>query len=237
KEGHTVNVIICPEKQFTSKSQEQPYKLSRINGKCYDLVIELHLNSSDNKNAKGVEVIYYQNSSKGKAYAERIEKKIVGLGITSRGAKKQTEFVQKSFYILSGTDCPAVIIESFFCTNKTEVDLVNKLEYKAIAIAILEGILNKTIDDIISKKYTNGIIYSGDRDKAVAIIMKEFLPNSTIVDIADYKSYICRNAYAIGGGASRGLEKFPDNVTEFVGNDFKETYRKVVEWLENRKYM
>jgi len=67
--------------------------------------------------------------------------------------------------------------------------------------------------------------------------MKEYLPNSTIVDIADYKSYMCRNAYAIGGGASKGLEKFPDNVTKFVGNDFKETYRKVVEWLEGRKYM
>ncbi|WP_027702858.1 phage tail protein [Metaclostridioides mangenotii] len=66
---------------------------------------------------------------------------------------------------------------------------------------------------------------SGDRDKAVAIIMKEFLPNSTIVDIADYKSYMCRNAYAIGGGASKGLEKYPDSVTKFVGNDFKETYK------------
>jgi hypothetical protein len=32
-------------------------------------------------------------------------------------------------------------------------------------------------------------------------------------------------------------EKFPDNVTKFVGNDFKETYRKVVEWMENRKMM
>ena len=237
KEGHTVNVIICPEKQFTSKSQEQPYKLSRINGKCYDLVIELHLNSSDNKNAKGVETIYHQNSSKGKAYAERIEKKIVGLGITSRGAKKQTEFVQKSFYILSGTDCPAVIIESFFCTNKTEVDLVNKLGYKAIAIAISEGILNKTIDDTISKKYTNAIVYSGDRDKIIAGLMKEFLPDSTIIDISDYKGHTTENVYTVGGGASNNIDKFGGHVTKFLGNDFKETYRKVVDWLEGRKYM
>jgi len=35
----------------------------------------------------------------------------------------------------------------------------------------------------------------------------------------------------------KGLEKHPDNVTKFVGNDFKETYRKVVDWLENRKLM
>jgi len=35
----------------------------------------------------------------------------------------------------------------------------------------------------------------------------------------------------------KGIEKFPDNVTKFVGNDFKETSRKVVEWLEKRKLM
>jgi hypothetical protein len=28
-------------------------------------------------------------------------------------------------------------------------------------------------------------------------------------------------------GASKGLEKLPDNVTKFVGKDFKKTYRKV----------
>jgi hypothetical protein len=39
---------------------------------------------------------------------------------------------------------------------------------------------------------------------------------------------MCRNAYAIGGGASKGLENFPDSVTKFVGNDFKETYKNVV---------
>ncbi|GAA0240336.1 hypothetical protein [Metaclostridioides mangenotii] len=43
--GCTVDVIICPEKQFTKSTEERNYKLSRINGKKYDLVIELHLNS------------------------------------------------------------------------------------------------------------------------------------------------------------------------------------------------
>jgi hypothetical protein len=42
---------------------------------------------------------------------------------------------------------------------------------------------------------------------------------------------MCRNAYAMGGGASKGLEKFPHYVTRFVGNGFKETYRRVVEWF------
>lgn len=239
KEGHTVDVIICPERQFTSKNQEQAYKLPRINGKGYDLVVELHLNSSDNSSAQGVETIYHQNSSKGIAYAERIEKKISELDIRSRGAKKQTEFKQKSFYMLSGTDCPAVIIESFFCTNKAEVDLINKLGINAMATKIAEGILNKTIggNSTEEKKFLNAIVYSGERDKAIATIMKEFLPSSTIVDIADYRGHVTENVYTIGGGASKGIDKFGGHVTKFVGKNFKETYRLVVEWLESRKYM
>jgi N-acetylmuramoyl-L-alanine amidase len=100
---------------------------------------------------------------------------------------------------------------------------------------LVQNELNKLTNKTQPQTYDNAIIYSGDRDKAAAIIMKEFLPNSTIVDIADYKSYICRNAYAIGGGASKGLEKFPDNVTKFVGNDFKDTYRLVIIWLKEKK--
>ncbi|WP_315168231.1 hypothetical protein [Metaclostridioides mangenotii] len=57
-------------------------------------------------------------------------------------------------------------------------------------------ILVSVATPLILQTYDNAIIYSGDKDKAVAIIMTEFLPNSTIVDIvdiADYKSYMCRN--------------------------------------------
>lgn len=109
--------------------------------------------------------------------------------------------------------------------------------YKAIAIAISEGILNKTIDDTISKKYTNAIVYSGDRDKIIAGLMKEFLPDSTIIDIADYAGHTTENVYTVGGGASNNIDKFGGHVTKFVGNDFKETYRKVVEWLVKKELM
>ncbi|WP_027702132.1 N-acetylmuramoyl-L-alanine amidase [Metaclostridioides mangenotii] len=233
KEGHEVGVIICPERQFTCKNQERIYKLPRINGKKYDLVIELHLNSY-NGSAKGTEVLYYSNT--GKMYAQRVVNKL-GIVFDSRGVKDRPDL-----YMLNSTDCPAIMIETFFCDSKNDYDIATKLGYGEVAKLIAEGILNRSIENVSNNEtkpqtYENAIIYSGDRDKAVAIIMKEFLPNSTIVDIADYKSYMCRNAYAIGDGASKGLEKYPDGVTRFVGKDFKETYRKVVEWLESRKFM
>ncbi|EQF48227.1 N-acetylmuramoyl-L-alanine amidase family protein [Clostridioides difficile CD170] len=60
KEGHKVDVIICPEKQFKTKSEEKSYKIPRVNGGGYDLLIELHLNASDGQ-GKGSEVLYYSN--------------------------------------------------------------------------------------------------------------------------------------------------------------------------------
>jgi hypothetical protein len=232
--GCTVDVIICPEKQFAKSTEEKTYKLPRINGKKYDLAVELHLNSY-NGSAKGTEVLYCSNT--GKMYAQRVVNRL-GTVFTSRGVKDRPDL-----YMLNSTDCPAIMLEAFFCDSKNDYDIATKLGYSEVAKLIAEGILNKSIasdkgnNETKPQTYDNAIIYSGDRDKAVAIIMKEFLPNSTIVDIADYKSYMCRNAYAIGGGASKGLEMFPDNVTKFVGNEFKDTYRKVIDWLENRKSM
>nr|WP_312213916.1 hypothetical protein [Clostridioides sp.] len=139
--------------------------------------------------------------------------------------------------MLQKTKCPSVVVESFFCDNKNDCTIADNNSLDKMAKAIVEGVLNKNVAEDKKENFDNAIIYSGDRDKAVAIIMREFLPNSTIVDIANYKSYMCRNAYAIGGGASKGLEKFPDNVTKFVGKDFKETYGNVVVWLKNRKLM
>jgi len=88
KEGYEVDVIICPEREFTSKTQEKNYKLSRVNRKKYDLVIELHLNSY-NGTAKGTEVLYFNNT--GKMYAQRVVNRL-GTVFTSRGVKDRPDF-------------------------------------------------------------------------------------------------------------------------------------------------
>lgn len=109
--GHEVDLIICPEKQFTSSTQEKDYKLSRINKGEYDLVMELHLNAAQPE-AHGTEVIYV--SQKGKEYAEKIVNAL-GQVYTNRGAKKRTDL-----YILNGTKPTAVLLELFFCTNQED---------------------------------------------------------------------------------------------------------------------
>ena len=111
--GHTVVLIICPEGQFTDVEQEKDYKLSRINGVDYDLVMELHLNSAQ-PSATGTEAYYYLGSKVGEKYATAICKQL-GKVYRNRGAKSS-----KSLYILNGTKPPAVLLELFFCTNKED---------------------------------------------------------------------------------------------------------------------
>ena len=230
KEGHTVKLLQCPERMFNKSTEEAGYKLSVVNSDKYDLCLELHLNAS-NGQGYGAEVWY--TSGAGGEYASRICDKLHSIGFKNRGKVKD----YRGLYMLQKTKCPSVVVESFFCDNKNDCTIADNNSLDKMAKAIVEGVLNKNVAEDKKENFDNAIIYSGDRDKAVAIIMREFLPNSTIVDIANYKSYMCRNAYAIGGGASKGLEKFPDNVTKFVGKDFKETYGNVVVWLKNRKLM
>jgi hypothetical protein len=230
KEGHTVKLLQCPERMFIKSTEEAGYKLSVVNSDKYDLCLELHLNAS-NGQGYGAEVWY--TSGSGGEYANRICDKLHAMGFKNRGKVKD----YRGLYMLQKTKCPSVVVESFFCDNKNDCNIADNNTLDKMAKAIVEGVLNKNVAEDKKENFDNAIIYSGDRDKAVAIIMKEFLTNSTIVDIADYKGHTTENVYTVGGGASNNIDKFGGHVTKFIGTNFKETYRLVVEWLESRKYM
>jgi hypothetical protein len=225
----------CTVNNGTSQSDILNKLVAKHNEVNADINLSIHFNSGakderGNGRTTGVEVLVY-NPSASNPEADRICKSIEKLGYSNRKLKNGSGKA-----VIKNTKKKMLLVE---CCFLDDLDDIKIYDAKRMAKAIAEGLFDVKIDEgnTTESKYTNAIVYSGDRDKAIAIIMKEYLPNSTIVDIADYKSYMCRNSYAIGGGASKGLEKFPDNVTKFFGNDFKETYRKVVEWLVNRKYM
>lgn len=112
KAGHEVDFIVCPEKEFYSFRQEREYKVQRINTKKYDLLMELHLNASDNPKANGTEVFYKTDSAK--KYAVKITEAL-GNVYRNRGAK-QTD----NLYILNDIKPIAILLELFFCTNKED---------------------------------------------------------------------------------------------------------------------
>lgn len=149
QEKHTVDVIVCPERQFNKAYEEKTYKISKINRRGYDLLVELHLNAF-NGSAKGTEVLYF--SDRGKTYAQRVNDKLDDI-FTDRGIKKRTDL-----YILRDTDCPAILVEAFFCDNKEDYQKSDEMhEKQLIARKISEGILNKTIVENTSSN--NSIFY------------------------------------------------------------------------------
>lgn len=141
--GHKVTVIQCPEKKFTTASQEKSYKLPIINSGNYDVAVELHLNASDGK-GNGTEQWY--KTASGKKYADAVQKKMKTL-FKDRG-NKQTN----GLYFLNGTEPPAIIIETFFCDNKCDCTKGKDLE--KIGKLIAEGLAGKSIN-LETSKSTN----------------------------------------------------------------------------------
>lgn len=117
--------------------------VKKCNSNSVDLDMSIHFNSGrndkkgDGDNA-GVEVLIYSSNSKSKPYAERVCKKISELGFDNRGVKYRT-----NLGVLK-TKNPNMLIECCFVDDKDDIDRYN---YKTMAKAIVEGILNKKIDD------------------------------------------------------------------------------------------
>lgn len=132
KKGHKVTRVVCPEKKFIHSTEEKSYKLDIINSGSYDLVIELHLNAAGPA-AKGCEVLY--KSDKGKKYAKKVQAALASI-FTDRGIKQRDDL-----YILNGTKPPAILIETFFCTSKSDYKKAKGLaKRKILANLIAESL-------------------------------------------------------------------------------------------------
>ena len=145
--GHEADVLICPELRFSKSSEEKSYKLNYERQEDYDLVCELHLNASALHNARGCEVLY--KSEKGKVFAQRIQERLATI-FKDRGIKKRD-----NLYMLTQTEAPAVIVESFFCDSAADCELAEK---KDVALEIAKGIHGGEIN-IKQDKPSGGFLY------------------------------------------------------------------------------
>ncbi|WP_219686263.1 N-acetylmuramoyl-L-alanine amidase [Clostridioides difficile] len=235
KEGHKVDVIICPEKQFKTKNEEKSYKIPRVNSGGYDLLIELHLNSSG-VGAFGTEVFYY--SEKGKEYAQRVVDKLSKPFIRKKGDKEvgnRGVKLDKSLYILNSSKPTAVLIESFFCDNKEDYDKAKKLGHEGIAKLIVEGVLNKNINNEgVKQMYKHTIVYDGEVDKILANVLSwGYSPSKVLVcDIKDYVPGQTENLYVVGGGACEKISSITkEKFTMIKGNDRFDTLYKALDFI------
>ena len=141
EEGHTV--YDCTVENGTSVSDIVNKQVSKMNSYSdIDLHISIHFNEgandkTGNDKSTGVEVLVYNTSGTKYDTAKRICSKIECLGYKNRGVKIRT-----NLGVLSKTKAQALLVECCFVDDKDDIDLYN---YKRIAKAIVEGVLNKTI--------------------------------------------------------------------------------------------
>lgn len=136
KLGHTV-YNVTPTQQGLTLGQSLAARVNAANNNGVDLVISCHVNSFKTDQANGCEVEY--KSSAGKVYADKIESELIKLGFNMHGSGS----VQRNnLYVLNHTNAVAILVEPFFCDNKSDCALYNS---RKIANAIIKGITGKDI--------------------------------------------------------------------------------------------
>ena len=110
-----------------------------------DLYIAIHFNAGG---GRGVETYlaprsYYGSDSSyntNLGYASRVQQKMVSLGFVNRGVKTE------EFYVLTNTNAHAILIETCFCDSVSDKQLYDSLGADKVAKAIVEGILNISVN-------------------------------------------------------------------------------------------
>ncbi len=134
---HGVTVLMSRTKDET---EDLVNRINECNAFKPDLALDIHNNAGG---GDGAEVFHHHGGGTGKILAENILSEVVKIGQNSRGAKtKKNSSGQDSFGFIRLTSCPAVIVESAFLDNKTDIKIIDTAEeQKAMGIAIAKGIL------------------------------------------------------------------------------------------------
>jgi N-acetylmuramoyl-L-alanine amidase len=111
--------------------------VANVNGTNAECAIEFHLNSST-PTGTGTEMIHYAASSKGRKLAVALQESAVSvLGLKDRGVKPP--FNGRGNGFLKNTNMPAVIVESFFISNPSDL-ATGTAKMKQLAEAYAEAL-------------------------------------------------------------------------------------------------
>lgn len=101
-----------------------------------ELFISIHCNSAASTSARGTETYCYQLGGTGERLAGCIQSQIIkSLGTVDRGVKTA------NFAVIRDTDCPAVLVETAFISNKEDEKLLaDSTKRDEFAKAIARGI-------------------------------------------------------------------------------------------------
>ncbi|MFD3158686.1 N-acetylmuramoyl-L-alanine amidase (plasmid) [Haloimpatiens sp. FM7330] len=217
--GHTVYNVT--PKTASTLSESLSKRCEKANSLNVDLFISCHVNAF-NENSHGCEVLYV--SQKGKIYAQKIVDKISELGFTNRGAKRRMDL-----YVLKHTLAPAVLIEPFFCTCKSDCDLYNA---EKLANAIVKGIIGEKLS---TPKANYKVIKQNKSNRNLSLKALQHLFNiqgfrdmngrSLLEDgVYGRRTQEAANKCLIRQGARGDITKWVQNRLIFVGYDKSKGY-------------
>ena len=120
------------------KSSDMRNRVKLINDTHPDIMISIHQNSFPDESVKGAQAFYQINSDEGKKLAELLQSSMVKK-VDNTNKRKSKE--SSSYYIIKNTECPSVILECGFLSNKNEcANLQNEQYQREIAIAIADAV-------------------------------------------------------------------------------------------------
>lgn len=136
------DVGLYSETDTNRKRADLNNRIDAIHSSKADLAISIHQNSFTEEYVKGAQVFYYQQSAQGKNLAEMIQAQ---LKLTIADGNHRKAKSNSSYFMLTKTECPLVIVECGYLSNNKEADLLLEEAYQekmawGIHLAILQFI-------------------------------------------------------------------------------------------------
>ena len=152
--GYKVFIDIEEEDLKVNTSQELTLRCKTVNdlhkkfGNC--IYISIHVNAAGNGSDWMKATGWSAYTTVGKTTSDKLAECLYDAAKNNlKGKKIRTEVqdgdsdIESNFYVLTHTNCPAVLTENFFQDNKEDVDyLTSNLGFHQIVRTHVEGILN-----------------------------------------------------------------------------------------------
>ncbi|BCJ96721.1 N-acetylmuramoyl-L-alanine amidase CwlD [Anaerocolumna cellulosilytica] len=133
------DIGLYAESDSNKKVADMRKRVDIINSSRAELAISIHQNSFTQESIRGAQVFYYTNSVEGKSYAEIMQAQMKE---TLQDGNKRVAKSNDSYYMLKKVECPIVIMECGYLSNRDEAALlIDEAYQERLAWAIHLGLM------------------------------------------------------------------------------------------------
>ncbi|MDF2944759.1 MAG: putative rane protein [Herbinix sp.] len=142
------DIGLYSETDSNKKNADLNKRIEIIQTSKADLAVSIHQNSFGEEYVKGAQVFFHEQSTKGKRMAEIMQAQLIETIADGNHRKAKSN---SNYYMLKKTECPFVIVECGYMSNRSEADLLLEDDYQekmawGIHLAILQFINEGGLD-------------------------------------------------------------------------------------------